>query len=230
MRVEMFLDRLHARAVTSRWLVLFTAGTRALLALAFLPSGFVKLIGHRFTTLPTTDPVGYFFDAFFRAAGYYRFVGAAQLLAALLLLHPSTSPLGAVIYFTIALNIFVITLAVDFAGTEVVTGLMTLASLYLLCWHYDRWKTLLPGFGPYTPAATAVREPRVLTLALALAAGLGFTGVTGVHLARLRHTPMQKPMLLLAGGACVGLLTLWSYLRSSSKARPGRGDTRTAGI
>jgi hypothetical protein len=43
MRLETFLDRLHARAVTNRWLVLFTAGTRALLGLAFLPSGFTKV-------------------------------------------------------------------------------------------------------------------------------------------------------------------------------------------
>src|SRR5687768_3228210 len=94
MRLETFLDRLHAWAVRSRWLVLLTAGTRVLLVLAFLPSGFVKVMGHRFTTLPTTDPVGYFFDAFFKAELFYRFVGVGQLIAALLLLHPSTSALG----------------------------------------------------------------------------------------------------------------------------------------
>jgi hypothetical protein len=228
MRLESFLDRLHARAVTSRWLVLFTAGTRALLALAFLPSGLTKVVGHRFTTLPTTDPVGYFFDAFFRTGGFYHFVGVAQLLAALLLLHPSTSALGVAIYFPITLNIFVITLAVDFAGTEVVTGLMTLACLYLMCWHYDRWKTLLPGFGAYTPAAKAP-EPGVVTFALTVAAGLGFAGLTGVHLARLRHLPIQRPLLLLLSGAGLGLISIWLYLRSSSRSKPPIADEHTLG-
>jgi hypothetical protein len=58
--VELSLDRLHTRIVSSRVLVVFTAVTRVLLALAFLPSGLVKVLGHRFTTLPVTDPVGIF--------------------------------------------------------------------------------------------------------------------------------------------------------------------------
>jgi hypothetical protein len=226
MRLETFLDRLHARAVTNRWLVLFTAGTRALLGLAFLPSGFTKVIGHRFTTLPTTDSVGYFFDAFFQAEVFYRFVGVAQLVAALLLLHPSTSALGAVLYFPVILNIFAITVAVDFEGTATVTGLMTLACLYLLCWHYDRWKTLLPGFGVYTPVARS-SEPGALTFALTVAAVLGFAGLTGVHLARLRHAPMQKPLLLMLSGAGLGIISAWLYLRSRLKANSPRADAHS---
>lgn len=42
------------------------------------------------------------------------------------------------------MNIFVITLAVDFRGTQVVSGLMLLGNVYLLAWDYDRWKGLLP--------------------------------------------------------------------------------------
>lgn len=61
------VDRLHARVVRSRLLVVFTAVTRVLLALAFMPSGLVKLLGQRFTTLPVTTPVGHFFDGFFAA-------------------------------------------------------------------------------------------------------------------------------------------------------------------
>jgi uncharacterized membrane protein YphA (DoxX/SURF4 family) len=111
------LDRLHAWAVRKPLLVLFTAVTRVLLALAFLPSGLVKVRGQRFTLLPVTDPVGYFFDGFFSAPGYYRFVGVAQLTAAALLMLPWTTTLGAVVYMPIILNIFVITVSVGFGGT-----------------------------------------------------------------------------------------------------------------
>ena len=196
------LDGLHARLIANRFLVLTTAIVRVLLALAFLPSGWVKATGQRFTTLPVTDPVGYFFDGFFSAAGYYRFVGFAQLTAALLMLLPWTAHLGAAIYLPIILNIFVITLSVGFGGTSAIAGLMLLGCLYLLCWEYDRWKWLLPrandrhlGLAP--------------TLGFAAAAVLGLASVTRLHLARLRSQDMGAPTILLLiaiGGAL--LLTM----------------------
>jgi uncharacterized membrane protein YphA (DoxX/SURF4 family) len=116
------LDRLHAWVVGSPLLRVFTAVTRVLLAMAFLPSGLTKALGRRFTTLPVTDPVGYFFDGFFSAPGYYRFVGVLQLVAAALLMIPRTAALGAVVYLPIILNIFVITVSVNFGGTILITG------------------------------------------------------------------------------------------------------------
>jgi hypothetical protein len=201
------LDRLHARVVRVQALVVFTAVTRVLLALAFLPSGLVKLLGQRFTTLPVTTPVGHFFDGFFAAPEFYRFVGAAQLTAAVLLLFPQTAALGAALYLPIVVNIFVITLAVDFRGTQVVTALMLLANVYLLCWDYDRWKALLPhAAGPRHLGAAA-------TLGLFLAAGLGFLGVTRLHLARLRHAPLAPWALLLSLAALLALAIVWRSLR-----------------
>lgn len=67
------LDRLHARVVANRWLRLFTPCVRVLPAVGFLGPGMVKIIGERFTLLPATDPVGYFFDALYQAQGFYRF-------------------------------------------------------------------------------------------------------------------------------------------------------------
>lgn len=205
------IDRLHARAVRSRALVLFTAVTRVLLALAFLPSGLVKLMGERFTTLPVTTPVGHFFDGFFAAPEFYRFVGAAQLSAALLLLFPWTAALGAALYLPIIVNIFVITVAVDFRGTQVVTGLMLLANAYLLAWDYDRWKGLLPR----SPGARHLAAAP--TLGLMGAAGFGFLGVTRLHLARLRHAPLLPWGLLVAGCALLALLIAWRSLRAPTR-------------
>jgi hypothetical protein len=194
----------------------FTAITRVLLALAFLPSGLVKAMGHRFTTLPVTDPVGYFFDGFFSAAGYYQFVGIAQLSAAALLLLPWTATLGAVIYFPIILNIFMITVSVGFRGTVVITGLMLLANTYLLCWDYDRWRELLPR------RAGDRHLGLVSTIGLGIAAIAGFTGVMRLHMARLRHADMIPPALLVTAAAIAALAIVWLNLRSALTPNSGK--------
>ena len=125
----MSASRLHAWVVSQPLLHVYTLLVRVLLALAFLPSGLVKILGEPFTQLPITDPVGHFFAGFFSAPGYYRFVGVSQWLAGALLLVPHTATLGALVYLPISVNIFAITVAVDFRGTEVVTGLMLVGNL-----------------------------------------------------------------------------------------------------
>jgi uncharacterized membrane protein YphA (DoxX/SURF4 family) len=141
-RLEQLLEWLHENKGARR----FTVLNRILLAFAFLPSGFVKLAGERFTRLGIDSPVGFFFEAMYRTGGYWQFLGFMQLLAALLLLIPRTAPLGAVLYFPIILNIFLITVSLGFRGTPVITGLMLLASSWLVCWEYKRWKPLLPQY------------------------------------------------------------------------------------
>lgn len=80
------LDAAHGWALRHPLFRVATIGVRVLLALAFVPSGLVKILGQPFTSLPTSDPVGYFFAGFFSAHDYYRFVGVAQWTAAALLL------------------------------------------------------------------------------------------------------------------------------------------------
>jgi hypothetical protein len=206
--VALLLDRLHARIINSRILVVFTAVTRVLLALAFLPSGLVKTLGRRFTTLPVSDPVGYFFDGFFSAAGYYRFVGIMQLTAAALLLLPWTATLGAFVYLPIIFNIFVITITVGFRGTSIITALMLLANIYLLCWDYDRWKDLLPR------RVGGRHLALVSTLGFALSALAGFGAVTRLHSARLHNGDMTAPALVVAGAAIAALMIAWFNIRS----------------
>lgn len=122
----------------------FTWLTRVLLWLAFLPSGLTKVLGWAFTSLPRTDPVGAFFGALRDTGFYYQFIGGAQLLAGLLILFPRTAAVGAILYLCLIVNIFVITVSIDFgSGTPTITGLMLLACLYLMAWEYPRWKGLL---------------------------------------------------------------------------------------
>ncbi|HLL14969.1 MAG TPA: hypothetical protein VK388_07895 [Pyrinomonadaceae bacterium] len=137
------LDRAHARVRRERLLRIFTVVTRIVLALGFTPSGITKVLGNRFTILGLDNPVGFFFEAMYRTGFYWRFLGLCQLAAALLLLIPRTATIGALVYFPLILNIFVITVALDFRGTPFITGLMLLANIYLLCWDYDKLKRLI---------------------------------------------------------------------------------------
>jgi hypothetical protein len=200
------LDRLHAWAVSRPLLRVFTLIVRVALATAFVPSGLVKILDQPFTTLPTTDPVGYFFAGFFSAHTYYRFIGVAQWLAAGLLLFPRTATLGAFLYLPIIVNIFVITVSIGpaFAMTRLITGSMLLANLYLILWDWDRWRMVLP-----TAGRAGVRHGDTLTvLALLIAAVIGFQGVTGVHLARLREMAFGVPLTKVAVGTVLGISML----------------------
>jgi len=143
MSLESTLDSWHSAARAKRWLYAFAWMNRVALALAFLPSGLTKILGRRFTVLGLDNPVGFFFEAMYRTGIYWRFIGAIQLTAALLLLIPRTQALGAVLYFPIIVNIFLITVGIGFQGTPVITAMMLLASLFLVSWHYDAWKRIV---------------------------------------------------------------------------------------
>lgn len=142
MSLEKTLDNIHAAVVKNRLLQLFTVFTRGLLAFGFFPPGLKKVLHQPFTILPDSNPVGHYFNALYKTGFYYEFIGWAQVIAAVLLIFPRTSHLGALMFFPIILNIAVLTNAVGFVGTWLVTILMFLASLYLVCWDYDRLKAI----------------------------------------------------------------------------------------
>lgn len=145
MNLEKTLDAIHTRTIRNTWLQLFTVFTRLILAVGFIPPSIKKILHQPFTILPDSNPVGHYFNALYDTGFYYEFIGWAQLIAALLLLFPRTAHLGAMMFFPIILNIAVLTSSVGFVGTNYLTALMFLASLYLVCWEYDRIKPLLFG-------------------------------------------------------------------------------------
>ena len=138
-----YLDQLHRRVRSNYWLGWLTVVTRVLLAIGFMPSGLTKLLGNRFTLLGVDNPIGFFFEALYQTGIYWQFIGLAQLTAAILLLIPLTATLGAILYFPIILNIFIVTVSLGFQGTSFITGPMLLASIYLLGWDYDVLKNLM---------------------------------------------------------------------------------------
>lgn len=151
MRIATTLDRLHFRAKQKKWLRYFAVFNRMALAAGFLPAGFVKIMGERFTALAVCHPMGHYLEALYRTGYYYTFIGVLQVTAAILLLIPRTATLGAVLYFPIILNICILSLAVRFDGSLLTSPLMVLANLYLLGWAYDKLKFIFPWADPRTP-------------------------------------------------------------------------------
>jgi uncharacterized membrane protein YphA (DoxX/SURF4 family) len=152
------LKQFYDDARGNKWLRFFTVFCRVALALGFIPSGTVKILGERFTALSSNYPLGHYFDALYHTGYYYTFVGVAQLVIALLLLIPRTALLGAILYFPVILNICILAYATRFEGTRITT-LMLLANLYLLCWDYDRLKYILPFKQPGADIYTTKTKP-----------------------------------------------------------------------
>lgn len=207
MSLENNLDSLHAKVQQIRLLHYFTALNRVILAIAFIPSGMTKLLGNRFTMLPLDNPVGFFFEAFYQAHGWYRFVGFAQVLAAILLLIPRTATLGAAIFFPIVLNICIITISVGFQGTWVITSLMFLANLYLICWDYDKFKAILP-FSSGEKKPFNLKKSLPLTILGAIGGGFafGFFMMVNTFFAKFGVFGIIAGVI---GGGIVGLLNSW---------------------
>lgn len=213
-KMAQMLDRTHRQIRSMPWLIRFTAATRVLIALGFLPSGWTKLAGNRFTLLGLDNPVGFFFEAFYSNQLWYRSVGLAQILAALLLLVPRTAHLGALLFLPIILNIWLVTVGIHFQGTWVITSLMLLANLWLLAWEWDRLSKMvaLRPRGPSSLGDTTFAW--IVGCALSGAAAYGV--LFGLRVARVDATVGLLGFGVAAlAGALLGGVIAW-HLRGMS--------------
>lgn len=144
MNISAKLNQLHLQARSNQWLRYFSIFIRIILFMGFFPPGIQKIMGERFTVLSVNHPMGNYLEALFYTGYYYTFIGIMQVTAALLLLLPRTTLLGALIYFPIILNICILSLSVRFDGSLVSSPLMVMACLYLLCWDYHKLKFIFP--------------------------------------------------------------------------------------
>jgi hypothetical protein len=116
---------------------------RYLLGFAFVFASIVKIKSMRFTSIPPTEPVGYFFEALYQTGFYWNFLGWGQFISGALLMTQRFATAGAMMFLPIILNVFVITHAIDFGmGTPVITTLMLLATVFLILWDYKKWIVL----------------------------------------------------------------------------------------
>jgi hypothetical protein len=152
MNISSTLDKLHLKTRQNKWMNYFTVFNRVALAAGFLPPGYVKIIGERFTDLHNNQPMGHYLEALYHTGYYYTFVGILQVAAAVLLLIPRTALLGVLLYFPIILNICILSLAVRFEGSLLTAPLMVISCIYLMCWDYHRIKTIF--FGSSGPIST----------------------------------------------------------------------------
>jgi len=139
---------------------LFIIYTRYLIGGAFVFACIIKIKGKRFTTYSHEDaPLGstmHFFEVLYQTGLYWQFIGWAQLLAGFFLMTQRYAKLGAVLNLPIILNVFVITISMEFGGTPVITGLMLLANLLLIVWHWGELRSLVNL--PYLAASPDLEE------------------------------------------------------------------------
>jgi hypothetical protein len=134
------MGKLIDKLKTLLFFKLTTIYVRYMIGFAFVFASFVKIKGERFTSIPATEPVGYFFEAMYQSGFYWNFLGWSQLIAGSLLMTQRFASFGALVFFPIILNVFMITHSVDFgSGTPVITSLMLLGTVYLIAWDYKRW-------------------------------------------------------------------------------------------
>ena len=143
---------------------LITIYTRYLIGGAFVFACIIKIKGKRFTTYSQEDaPLGsamHFFEVLYQTGLYWQFIGWAQLLAGFLLMTQRFAKLGAVINLPIILNVFVITISMEFGGTPFITGMMLLANMLLIVWHWGELRSLVNL--PYLPASPDAEENKPL--------------------------------------------------------------------
>ena len=74
---------------------------------------------------------------------YARFIAASQVLVGLLLLTQRFATLGAILLFPLLLNIFMVTVSLEWRGTPYVNFFLLLLNVWLLAFDYHKLKFIL---------------------------------------------------------------------------------------
>ncbi len=137
-KLDHFYDRIRSKRLLNTFVIL----TRYLIGFAFIPSGFTKLMNHRFTQISIKHPIGFFFEGMYQAGFFWQFIGFMQIFVGLLLMTQYFTTLGALLYLPMITSICIITVSMHFKGTWLITILMLMANLLLLAWDYHKLKYL----------------------------------------------------------------------------------------
>ena len=141
--MDQFVRRLHSE----KMLVYFYWTIKILLGLGFVLSGPRKLPGVKFTQLPITNPVGLFFEGMYVTGFYWNFIGYYQILVGLILMTRWWQALSPLLILPVTVNIFLVSVSLEMRGTPVITGLMLLGDLFLMVWHWEKYKPILKRKG-----------------------------------------------------------------------------------
>ena len=116
---------------------------RVFLGLIFFTAGMSKLYAdHAF--LGIIGPVWLEDELAKHQLGLYaRFIAGSQVVAGLLLFSQRFATLGAILNFPIILNIFVVTVSLQWQGTPYVNFILLLLNAWLLAYDYPKLKFIL---------------------------------------------------------------------------------------
>lgn len=145
---------------------LFTIFLRYLLGSAFVWASILKIKGIRFTPFSGENtPISslpHLLESMYQSGFYWYFIGFGQLIAGFLLMSQIFSTLGAIAFFPIILNIFVLTTYFDSPGILATTSLMLLANIYLLLWDWNKLKFIvLKNPGDFTDQSTQLSSNKI---------------------------------------------------------------------
>lgn len=186
---------------------LFVIYLRYLTGFAFVFASIVKIKGERFTSIPTTEPVGYFFEAMYQSGFYWNFLGWAQFISGSLLMSQRLSTIGALMFFPVILNVCMITNSVNFGtGTPIITTLMLLGTIFLILWDYKKWIHLFQQDHTIKLDLTNQPEDKLMTDPIWTVTGITFVLLT---VALQIYRPNQKLMwVYLLAMFVIGLIAL----------------------
>lgn len=137
---------------------LFVANLRIFLGFALLPSGLKKVLGEPFTDPGNVGPFHDFLHAFYATGAFYPFVGATQVLVALLMMSQRFAFIGALMMLPIMTTILVFCWSTAVYPTASVVTLMWLGVVFLVLWEVERWRGV---FWPDAAAGGSGPRPRV---------------------------------------------------------------------
>lgn len=157
-----FLESLRKKV----YLQVFTIYLRYLIGGAFIIAAFgmgkvrgkANLLNSLDSPIEQLAPIQQFFRVMIDSGLYWQFIGWSQIIAGVLLITQKFARLGALVFFVLILNIFVITISYGFTGTPVVTGLMLLAVIYLLVWDLPAYIPLVNKSFHYEPISLDVAD------------------------------------------------------------------------
>lgn len=93
--------------------------------------------------IETLEPLQQFFRVMSTSGLYWQFIGLTQVIGGGLLMTQRYARLGAIIFFALISNIFIITVSYGFRGTPIITGLMLLATTFLILWDLNSFQFIL---------------------------------------------------------------------------------------
>ncbi len=186
---------------------------RYLVGFAFVFASIVKIKSMRFTSIPPTEPVGYFFEAMYQTGFYWNFLGWGQFISGALLMTQRFATVGAMMFLPIILNVFVITHAIDFGmGTPVITTLMLLATICLILWDYKKWIILFRQDHRIKLDLTTEPEDKFMTDPLWVITGVIFIVLTLVPWIFNNHSMVFFLIIAMAMiGITALIIQLWKH-------------------